>query len=326
MTALVRTAAHVLVPAVVGAAVTGVLVSRWLPELPDSVASHWNASGAVDGTSSPVTFTAVMIGVTLAFAAATAAFVLHGIRDSGPTTANRTLRASGAAFVTGMAVFLCGLTLAALEAQRGLPDAAAAPSVEVLVLVVVPVAVAAAALMWFATPAGDTVRAEVTSPPADAPRVDLGTHERAVWTRTTSSRVGLVVLAVALLVTAVAALLTGSVVVVVIGVVTALIGVVFVTWRTTVDHRGVTASTVVRFPRLRVPMDSIAYAETATVSPLKEFGGYGIRVGRGGETGVITRGGDAVRIHRTDGSSLVITTDDAETAVALTNTLVERTR
>jgi hypothetical protein len=59
---------------------------------------------------------------------------------------------------------------------------------------------------------------------------------------------------------------------------------------------------------------------------LREFGGWGYRVGTDGTVGIVVRTGEGLRIRRTGDRSLVVTVDDAATGAALLNTLADRAR
>ncbi len=60
-----------------------------------------------------------------------------------------------------------------------------------------------------------------------------------------------------------------------------------------------------------------------TTTTIKQWGGLGLR-SRPGATGIITRGGDALELQRTDDTTVMITVDDAHNAAATINSLLER--
>jgi hypothetical protein len=74
----------------------------------------------------------------------------------------------------------------------------------------------------------------------------------------------------------------------------------------------------------RVPLERIAEARTGRVSPLREFGGYGWRIGRDGSRGFVTRSGEALVVERVGEPSVVVTVDGADEAAAALNTLASR--
>ncbi|WP_182113505.1 MULTISPECIES: DUF1648 domain-containing protein [unclassified Actinotalea] len=304
-----------LVPALLTLA--GLLVVwSWRGELPDPVASHWGADG-VDGYSA-------LPPLVLGIAATTAVFclVMAGVGAfAGQAAMTRR-------FACGMAVWFAGFMqvtlLASLVGQRGLADASAAPSGGGQVALGA-VVVSAAALAVACLVPGDTPRPARSVPPADAPRLALGDSESAVWVRRAGPRhpaaMCLAVVAPALIVGAMTGTwwLSGAIAVVVGAVVAAMLQ-----WTVTVDRDGLAARSVVRAPVLRVPLDEIERADVVPARPFAEFGGWGLRTGRDGTTGVVVRGGDALRVHRTGGRRVVVTVDDAATAAALLNTLASR--
>lgn len=92
----------------------------------------------------------------------------------------------------------------------------------------------------------------------------------------------------------------------------------------TVDRRGVQARAM-GIHWVNVPLETITSAEVqAKVIPLGDFGGWGLRGGFGGDRGLVTGEGKALRIHRAQQPDWVITVDDAERAAAVVNTLVAR--
>jgi hypothetical protein len=93
-----------------------------------------------------------------------------------------------------------------------------------------------------------------------------------------------------------------------------------------VDERGVTVRSPLGWPRTRVPLDEIVRADVTPVKPLRDFGGWGWRVGRGGRVGIVLRAGEALLVERTGDRSLVVTVDGAPTAAGLVNALADRSR
>jgi hypothetical protein len=77
-------------------------------------------------------------------------------------------------------------------------------------------------------------------------------------------------------------------------------------------------------PTFRIPLAEIRSAAVTDVQPLSGYGGWGVRFGLNGRVGIILRAGEALEILRTKGHSLVVTVDDAISAAALVNALVEQ--
>ncbi|MFH8880711.1 DUF1648 domain-containing protein [Streptomyces californicus] len=93
----------------------------------------------------------------------------------------------------------------------------------------------------------------------------------------------------------------------------------------TVDRRGLTVSGLLPKPRLRVPLERMAGADSRRVNALAEYGGWGYRI-RPDRSGVITRSGEAIVVSLTSGREFAVTVDDSATGAALLNTLLDRRR
>lgn len=115
-------------------------------------------------------------------------------------------------------------------------------------------------------------------------------------------------------------------VVVILVFVFALLVIMLARWTVTVDRTRLTARPLIRRPRIQVPLSEILGAEVVTVRRIAEFGGWGLRTGATGRTGVILRSGPALQVTRTGGRTFVVTVDDAQTGAAILNTLAARTR
>lgn len=90
-----------------------------------------------------------------------------------------------------------------------------------------------------------------------------------------------------------------------------------------VDREGLTVVSLLGFPRFHVPLSDIRGVAVGEVSPMGEFGGYGIR-STVGASGVVLRRGPAITITRTSGRRFVVTVDDAARGGALLDALVRR--
>ncbi|NEB56591.1 DUF1648 domain-containing protein [Streptomyces griseus] len=93
----------------------------------------------------------------------------------------------------------------------------------------------------------------------------------------------------------------------------------------TVDRRGLTVSGLLPRPRVRVPLERMAGADSRAVNALAEYGGWGYRI-RPERSGVITRSGEAIVVSLTSGREFAVTVDDSATGAALLNTLLDRQR
>jgi hypothetical protein len=67
--------------------------------------------------------------------------------------------------------------------------------------------------------------------------------------------------------------------------------------------------------RVSIAAADLGGASVVDCHPLRDFGGYGLRIGRGGRIGWVTRRGPAVRISRAFGGDVVVSIDDAAGAV-----------
>jgi hypothetical protein len=97
-------------------------------------------------------------------------------------------------------------------------------------------------------------------------------------------------------------------------------------WIVRVDSSGLTIRSTLGWPRVRVPLDEVVRADVIEVRPLRDYGGWGLRVGSRGRVGVILRSGEALLVQRTGGRSVAVTVDGAATAAGVLNTLADHAR
>ncbi len=290
----------------------------WRDELPDPIAMHWGTSGA-DGFGSltpniviPATFIAVV------------ALFLWALGFFWGRQA-LTRRASAAVSIW-FAVLLTTLIVGGLNLQRGLEDARDTGSLNGTLLLSFGLATVGAVGAALLMP-GDPPQPTSTPVSPTASRLALKPGEQASWVRAVATR-GYLALAVSVTVFAVVmgvltrAWIFGTVLGIVLG--TAMVS--FMRWTVTVDREGLTVRPIVRRPSVRIPLNEIESTEVVTVRPIREFGGYGIRGGKGGRIGVIVRKGEALQVRRTGDRVFLVTVDDAETGAALLNTLAARSR
>ena len=96
-------------------------------------------------------------------------------------------------------------------------------------------------------------------------------------------------------------------------------------WRVVIDRRGLTVTGALGFPRFHIPLENVVAATVIDVNAMREFGGWGIRVGRSGDWGVIVRSGEAIEVERKRGAPFLVTVDDAATGAGLLTSLARRT-
>lgn len=290
----------------------------WRAQLPDPVASHWGADGQPDGFSSLGGILAVLLGLggglVLLFGAAT--WVL------GQTSVTRRIGAAATAWVS---LFMAVVVVGSLFVQRGLSDAREAGSVNTVLLVGLLVPIVPAVIAAIVVP-GD-LRQPTTDPvPADAPRVKLVDGERAVWIRRASTPVGFYLAAPVILVGVALFVWARAWPMLVVDALVIAVLVILTTFVVRVDRAGLTVRSAVGWPRYRVPLDEVVRAGVTQVSPVKDFGGWGWRVGRDGRVGVVLRKGEALLVERTGGRSIVVTVDEPAKGAGLLNTLADRAR
>jgi hypothetical protein len=282
------------------------------------VASHWGADGTPNGFSNLDTAIGVMLVsgtvLVLGFAALT-----FGLGQSSLT------RRIGAAATIWSALFLSFVTAGSLYVQRGIGDARNAPGIAGVLLVALVVSLAAAAVTGVLAP-GDP--AQPTTEPVDraAPRAPLEAGADTVWSGTAESRVALILGAGVVGLVLVLGVLTRiwflvAVAVVVFAIIASLS---IVTVR--IDRAGVLIRSPLGWPQMRLPLTEVVRADTVDVRPLRDFGGWGWRAGRGGRIGIALRGGESLLIERTGNRSIVVTVDGALTAAGTLNALADQAR
>lgn len=289
----------------------------WRDDLPSRVAIHWGSAGP-DGFSSLTALLAWSAGSTAVFIVAFWAIAFWKGQSRPP-------RQLSAALSVGVAALVAGITVGTLAPQRGLADGAEVGGVGWVIALAVVVSVAlglgAAALTPRSAP---TPGAD--EPRRDAPRIALTDAERAVWVRRTSSSTGILVLGVLTALVTVAVVVGNSWWMLVVPAVLVLLTLAMFSWVVTVDSTGLTVRSTLGLPRRHLPIDEVVDATVDTVSPLRDFGGYGWRTSTDGRTGVVIRGGETLEVRSTGERRFVVTVDDAATAAALLNSLADRAR
>ncbi|GAA5197277.1 DUF1648 domain-containing protein [Microbacterium jejuense] len=297
-----------------------------LPQLPATIAVHWNAAGEADGFARAWTQPLMTMLFGLGLPLLMALTSLGGLRrgDRGPT-----YRLMGASAAAVSALVTVALTWT-LVMQVGLDAASQAPTVWAALAASLVAAAVVGVAAWFLQPKTDT--AGVPSRPAEP--LALGPHERALWMRSTSMSSGgaIAIVAAVLLVAvcAVAAWVTGAdpaLAWLLTGVAALLVFFAATTlaFQVRVDDTGLRVVSVLGFPRFRVPLADVESAALAHVNPMGEFGGWGLRIApHGRRFGIVLRAGEALEVTRRNGRRFVVTVDDAGTAAALLEALVQR--
>lgn len=299
------------------------LVHAQRHRLPDPVATHWGAGGHPDGFSAvhSVLTTNLVLCLAIPLPLLLLGVVMRQARAFAPV-------------VAGTSVLL-GIELwGSVWAQR---DHAQATTGDVVWPLPVGLLAGAlvAALVWLLVRQPD-VPAPVSAIglDADAPVLDLPGQGRLAWTgHTRTGRgaywmlglgVGVPVLLGLVLVLASREWTTAWSMALTAGIV--LVALSCLRCRVSVDARGVRAVGAGVIPWVRIPLDSVLEASVEEVSPMAQFGGWGLRarLGRRGSWGLITSAGPALRVRREGKGDMYLTIDDAERAAAVLNTLVVR--
>ncbi len=290
----------------------------WRASLPDPIAIHWGSNGP-NGFGS---FTPNVLWPEAAAAGSAILLWAIGFFAGYQTIMRR--------FVAGMAVWMAtlfsGINLSILSLQRGIADAHDAGSITGPMTLVFAAATAGAIVAAVLSPADPPLPTTAPLSPS-APRLALRPGEHATWIRDVTARAyGSAIAAVVLLAALTGVLTREWAVAALMGVAFGFLLVMFLHWTVTVDATGLTVRPLIGRPRIRVPLNEVESAEAVTVRPIAEFGGFGIRGGKGGRIGVIVRKGEGLQVHRTGERVFVVTVDDAATGAALLNSLAARDR
>ncbi|MET8265347.1 DUF1648 domain-containing protein [Micromonospora arida] len=299
-------------------ALAAAVALSWRGDLPDPVATHWGAQGSPDGSMSLGAFLWAGFGsgalLVLGFGAVTTLW--------GQSAASRRI---GAGTTIWLALFLALLQLGTLHVQLGLADAREAGGIGGALTLGTVASLVPAVLVGLLLP-GDPPQ------PADAPvspeasRVPLAPNERAVWIGHTGAGPGIALGAVAIVVLVALAVVSGVWGLLIVAALLVGVFVAMFAFTVRVDETGLLVRSSAGWPRTHVPLDEVLRASVVQVHPLREFGGWGWRVGRGGRVGIVLRAGEGLLVERTGGRSIVVTVADAGTAAALLNTLADRHR
>jgi hypothetical protein len=299
-------------------AIGAVVMWSWQSRLPNPIASHWGVGGKPDGFSSLGEMVGVLLGIgggiVLAFGAFTWAL--------GQSAVSRRI---GAAATAWAAIFLTIVVVGTLYVQLDLPDARDVGDVNGVLLVAILSSAVLAILVAVVVP-GDKRLPTTAAVASDAPRVRLLEGERATWIGRASSPVAFLIGAPVLVLSVVLVVLLQAWVMLVIAAVVLLALTTLSSFVIRVDRDGLTVRSSLGWPRYRVPLDEVLRADVTQVSPVKDFGGWGWRVGRDGRVGVVLRKGESLLVERTGGRSIVVTVDGATSAAGLLNALADRGR
>lgn len=294
------------------------LVNSWRADLPNPLASHWDAAGNPDrfGSIDSSIWQLVLFG---------ALFTIVGV-GVALLSPHSTVARFAAATGSGTAVFAVTLMGLVISGQRDLLDATEAEAsmfsiVTALVVAVLIGVVSAMIVPRWATPHELAVGSE--------PTIALGRDERVVWTSGASVGPATAVLSVfGMGVIPVVAIALRMWWLLAVALVLVLALVALLSIRVIVDHRGVTVRSSVGWPRMTIPLDDIVSARVVQVRPIRDFGGYGFRFALRGDAagakGFVLRKGEALLVQRAGGGLDLVTVDDATTGAGVVNGLINR--
>lgn len=306
--------------------IAGVVVMlSWLQELPTTVVTHWGLDGP-DGFGAPISYPILFAIVGVVAVAALGSTVVFA---AGKSELTRVLKAL-AVTPLWLVVFIGVISVWSLGTQRGLADAAAAPDLTPAIVVAVVASLLFVVIGWFVMPPADK---PVRGGTSNAGTMPIAAGERVLWTGLASTSTSLIVIIGGVSLFAAAAVALAIVrsggrywALAFIPIVVVLLVISTFAWRVRVDSRGVEVRSVLGVPRFFISVDHIESASVATINPIGDFGGWGLRWGLNKRFGVVLHRGEALEVHRTDGHSLVVTIDHPGDAAALVNGLVARAK
>lgn len=284
-------------------------VALALADLPDPVPTHWNMSGAVDGTTGRGPFTVISLAVCAAASLAAVAFA-------------RTERPRYGVAAAAFTAYLGGSVVVLTAALAS--GVAAAPDVELPwagVAAVIAAALLGSALTWALWPDHGT-SGPAEGPAADVPYLELGDNERVVYLAEIRSR-GFAWLAAGSALLGLGIVATADVLVGVAVLAAAVAGALLQRASVRIDRTGL-AVTFGPGVRVRVPLADIRQATPEQLRPM-EWGGWGYRV-LPSRRAVILRSGPGLVLDLTNGTRFAVTLDNPDEAAAVLNGLLYRSR
>ncbi|MBH0023876.1 DUF1648 domain-containing protein [Salinibacterium sp. SWN248] len=298
------------------------VMALWVPELPNPVASHWGTSGP-DGYSTVGSVIALPLLMTLVFAGLAAFASWKGAPNGGMLWAHKIMVAASVFLSISLSVTAAG----SLAVQRGLENAENAPAIAGIALVAFPIAFVMAVFAWLMLPPAEYIKSTSVA----AQPIKGSVTQRVHFSSTTRVGTGVVVVAavalgalgIALGIQAVsnpAELLLPAV----IGLVVMALAVSTLSWRVTIDQRGLRVRSAFGFPRATIAPDQIASVATVEVNPIGEFGGYGWRWAPDGRSGIVLSKGEALEVTRTNGKKFIVTMHDAQLAAEALATVAKK--
>lgn len=273
-------------------------------DLPDQVASHWGTDG-VDATSSPASFVAMTAALQVG-----GCLLLGVVAAVLPTESRQTL----GVVAVGMSAFFTVALGGSVFAQRGVTNPHSATVGGWLALGFA-AAVPAAGLAWWLLPAVVPPADERREPPSAA--ADDSPEVVPPWSAPVPAGSGGYVVAGLLALLAVGLATTPARWVAVPVILLVLAGVLAMSRaRLEIGSDGIRVRSLSVITWLRADPATIASASADSVSPLGDFGGYGLRYSLRGK-GFVTCSGPALVLRVPHGADIFISIADADLPDAL---------
>ncbi len=308
-----RVLAAVGLPLLITAAMTLYLLSI-RTDLPDDVATHWNADGVADGFTSRNAFPWLAAGLTAVSGMPIAIISLLAPRS--PVTP-KLLGGLGA----GIGTFVSAVFV--LTARQQI-DVIEPPSFDGSTLAISGVAALIVSALAGLISGNPPTPPRTSAPaPADANRIPLPDGATAVWSGRTPLGTAMIVATAAttILFLVISALTTWWMLLILAAIAALLIA--STSFDVTAGPTGLRVAGAFGFPRVKIPLDQITSAEVDTVRAM-QFGGWGLRVGLNGDSAVLTKSGPALAVTRTDGARFFVSLDEPADAAAVISTLLDR--
>ncbi|MEO8093488.1 MAG: DUF1648 domain-containing protein [Pseudolysinimonas sp.] len=300
-------------------AVAGVaLMLAWLPQLPATIATHWSFDGTANAFGPAWPFPVLLGAIGIVLPVSFAIGIGRSFKRRGLTNNHKLLAIVSVFMVSMLSVIFC----ASFAIQLGDEPVTRTNMILPTLLLAFAVSGALAAIGWLIMPkassAGSRLHAAAPVPLVAGQRVVWVGHAR-ISTVMLTVLVAISVLIVGLAIYVIAT--TGAWVFLLVPVIVAVALLGSASWRAVVDDAGLTVRGMLGWPVFRVAPDEVEKAGTTTVTPVGDFGGWGVRFGLGRRLGIITRSGEALEALRRDGRALIVTVDDASTAAGLLTAL-----
>ncbi|WP_206476784.1 DUF1648 domain-containing protein [Microbacterium sp. KRD172] len=311
-----------LVVPVVLAAIAVAFIVAWLPDLPETIVTHWGPEGP-NGYASPALFVWVQAVLGLGLPLLLTLPILALMKNSWGVTC-RLL----AAISLGTAALLSVMFVGSVAMQR--ESNSSALGIGTVLALGFGALVVIGLIGWFVQPNVTTSAGQVSDEASLHLRLAPG--EKAAWFGAAAmGRPGIIGLAVSVLVlcaTTVWVFVLGDSSAWILAIVTllliALIAMTLV-FRVRVNAAGLRVRSVVGWPRWDIAASEIADVKVVQVNPMAEFGGWGLRIAVDGRMGVVLRTGEALQVTRSSGRVFVVTIDDARTAASVLSSAMKGT-